>query len=92
MGPHLTQCGQGRGLPAGKSHLDPFNRLATTHQRLEETDRQVRTGQRCDSIGRTVLQTVAQNVKVQRLGKVTGNRKSIPIFTERIAEMTLKVT
>jgi len=40
-----------------KFHLDPSNRLATTHQRYKQTDR---TGQRSDSIGRTVLQTVAQ--------------------------------
>ena len=41
-----------------KLHPDPSNRLATIHQRHRETDRQ--TGQRSDSIGRTVLQTVAQ--------------------------------
>jgi len=40
-----------------KFHLDPSNRLATIHQR----DRQNRqTGQRSDSIGRTVLQRVAR--------------------------------
>ena len=31
-GPHLTQCGQGRGL-------NPCNRLATIHQRYRQTDR-----------------------------------------------------
>jgi len=44
-----------------KFYLDPSNRLATIHQRHRQdrqTDRQ--TGQRTDSIGRTVLQTVAQ--------------------------------
>jgi len=45
-----------------KFHLDPSNRLATIHQR----HRQDRTGQtdrqRSDSIGRTVLQTVAQKL------------------------------
>jgi len=40
LGPYLTQCGQGRGLPA-KFHLDPSNRLATVHQR----HRQDRTGE-----------------------------------------------
>jgi len=35
--------------------LDPCNRLATVHERHRQTDRQ-----RTDSIGRTVLQTVAQ--------------------------------
>ena len=40
-----------------KFHLDPSNRLATVHQRHRQTDR---TGQRSDSTGRTVLQTVAQ--------------------------------
>jgi len=38
-------------------HPDPSSRLATIHQRYRQ-DRQ--TGQRSDSIGRTVLQTVAQ--------------------------------
>jgi len=33
-------------------HLDPSNRLATVHEQLDR--------QRTDSIGRTVLQTVAQ--------------------------------
>jgi len=41
-----------------KFHLDPSNRLATVHERHRQTDRQ--TGQRTESIGRTVLQTVAQ--------------------------------
>jgi len=39
-------------------HLDPSNRLATIHQCHRRKDRQ--TGQRSDSIGRTVLQTVSQ--------------------------------
>ena len=48
-----------------KFHLDPSNRLAqctnvTDSQTDRQTDRQDRTGQRSDSIGRTVLQTVAQ--------------------------------
>jgi len=41
-----------------KFNLDPSNRLTTTHQRYRQ-DRQTDT-QRSDSIGRTVLQTVAQ--------------------------------
>jgi len=49
-----------------KFHLDPSNRLATVHQRY--TDRQTgqpdrQDRQRTDSIGRTVLQTVAQKSK-----------------------------
>jgi len=45
LGPHLTQCGLGRGLP------------------LHWQDRQDRTDrQRSDSIGRSVLQTVAQKL------------------------------
>jgi len=42
-----------------KFHLDPSNRLATIHQLHRQTDR---TAQRTDSIGRTVLQTVAQKL------------------------------
>jgi len=43
-----------------KFNFDPSNRLVTIHQRYRQTDRTDRTGQRCDCIGRTVLQTVAQ--------------------------------
>jgi len=44
-----------------KFHLDPSNRLATVHERYRQTDRTDRRDrQRTDSIGRTVLQTVAQ--------------------------------
>jgi len=56
LGPRLTQCGLGRGLHT-KRRLDPSNRLATVHQRYRQADRQ-----RSDSIGRTVLQTVAQTL------------------------------
>jgi len=70
LGPHLTQCGQGRGLYChAKFLLDPSNRLATMHERHRQTgqDRTWQTDwQRTDSIGRTVLQTVAQKLK-QRL-------------------------
>jgi len=38
-----------------KFHLDPSNRLATIHKRYRQTDRQ-----RSDSMGRTVIQMVAQ--------------------------------
>jgi len=57
LGPHLTQSGQAETYLRAKFHLDPSNRLATIHQRHRQ-DRQ--TGQRSDSLGRTVLQTVAQ--------------------------------
>jgi len=46
-----------------KFHLDPSNRLATVHERHRHTERQTdrqTDRQRTDSIGRTVLQTVAQ--------------------------------
>jgi len=51
-----------------KFQFDPSNRLATVHQRTNVTDRQIdrqtdrQTGQRSDSIGRAVLQTVAQKM------------------------------
>ena len=67
LGPYVTQCGQGRGLPAcqvSSWSVQPFGHSARTSQ----TDRTGQTGQyrqtdrqRSDSIGRTVLQTVAQN-------------------------------
>jgi len=53
LGPHLTQA-----YLHAKFHLEPSDRLATVHQRCRQTDRQNRTEQRSDSIGRTVLETV----------------------------------
>jgi len=63
LGPHLTQCGHGRGLPCANFHLDPSSRLATIHQRYRQTGQDRQIGQRSDSIGRTVLQTIAQKLK-----------------------------
>jgi len=60
LGPHLTQCGLGRGLPpcqVSSRSIQPFGQNKATLQ-TDRTDRQ--TGQRSDSIGRTVSQTVAQ--------------------------------
>ena len=57
MDPHITQCGLGRGLPAWQVSswsIQLFGHNTPTSQ----TDRQDR--QRSDSVGRTVLQTVAQ--------------------------------
>ena len=54
--PHLTQRGHGRGLPAcqvSSWSVQPFGHNTPTPQTGQ-------TGQRTDSIGRTVLQTVAQ--------------------------------
>ena len=48
-----------------KFHLDPSNRLATVHQR-DRQDRQT-DRQRTDSIGQTVLQTVAPKHKLLRI-------------------------
>jgi len=57
---YLTQCRLGRAYLHAKFHLDPSNRLATIHQRYRQDRRTDR--QRSDSIGRTVLQTVAQKL------------------------------
>jgi len=56
LSPHLTQCGLGRG--DDKFRLDPSNPTVLP-QYTKIADIQDR--QRSDSIGRTVLQTVAQN-------------------------------
>ena len=48
-----------------KFHLDPSDRLATIHQRRRQGRQTGQTGQRSGSIGRTVLQTVAQTGKVK---------------------------
>ena len=63
LGPNLTKNVVGaEAYLLVKFHLDPSNRLVTVHQRHRQDrtgqDRQYR--QRSDSIGRTVLQTVAQ--------------------------------
>jgi len=64
LGPHLTQyVARANAYLQAKFHLDPSNRLATVHERYRQTgqDRQdIQDRQRSDSIGRTVLQTVAQ--------------------------------
>jgi len=55
--PILHNVAKAEAYLLAKFHLDPSNRLATVHQRHREyrqTDRQ------SDSIGRTVLHTVAQ--------------------------------
>jgi len=42
LGPHLTRCRLGRGLPLHqltKWHPDPSNRLATIHQRYRQAAR-----------------------------------------------------
>ena len=51
----------GRGLYLrDKFHFDPPYHVATIHQRYRQTDRAGQDTLRSDSIGRTVLQTVAQ--------------------------------
>jgi len=68
-GSHLTKCRLGRGLHpylCTKRHFDPSSRLATVHQRYKthrQTDTQT-VRQRSDSIGRTVLQTVAHIINL----------------------------
>jgi len=63
LGHNLTQCGQGRSLPArqvSSLSVQPFGHNTPTSQTGQtEQDRQ-----RSDSIGRTVLQTVAQNYRI----------------------------
>jgi len=45
--------------------------LATIHQRHRQTDRTGQTGQRSDSTGQTILQTVAQKLTVLRPSQVS---------------------
>jgi len=66
LGPDLTQCGQGRGLPAcqvSSWSVKPFGQNTPTLQ----TDRTGQDRQRSDSIGRTILQTVAQKITLHSL-------------------------
>jgi len=58
LGPHLTQCGRARGLPVRQVSswfVQPFGR----------------TGQWSHSIGRTVLQTVAQKLLTSVIHRAT---------------------
>jgi len=65
----LTQC----RLARVKWRLDPSKRLATIHQRYKQTKQD---RQRSHSIGRTVLQTVAQKL-VNRKKILTGRKSRI---------------
>jgi len=61
LGPYLTQCGQGRTLPVCQVifiHPTVWSQYTNVTNRQTGQDRQ--TGKRSDSMGRTVLQTVAQ--------------------------------
>jgi len=49
LGPHLAQCGQAEAYLHAKFHLDPFNRLATIHQRYRQTERQTGQDRQTDS-------------------------------------------
>ena len=60
LGPHLTRVARPKAYLHAKFHIEPFDRLATVHQRYRQTDRQDMTEQRSDSTGRTVLETLAQ--------------------------------
>ena len=53
VGPHLTQCRLGEAYLRTRWHPNPFNRLATIHQRHRQTylQHRQRDRQRCDSIG-----------------------------------------
>jgi len=79
LGPHLTQCGRGRGLSpcqVSSRSIQPFRHSTPTSQ----TDRTGRTGQRSDGIGRTVLQTVAQKCVLY----VVQNNDNSHFFTAKI--------
>ena len=68
LGPYLTQCGQGGGLPPHQvayCSTQPFGHNTPT-PKTGQTDRQ-----RSNNIGRTVLQTVAQKAY---LSSLQGNK------------------
>ena len=90
LGPHLAQCGLGRGLP-------PYQlsgiliRPAVWPQYTNVTDRETgqidRTGQRSNSIRRIILKTVTQNLPTLanqmwwlHLKYISAESKSLPIL------------
>jgi len=79
VSPHLTQCGQGRGLPPCQVSSWPiqlFGHNTPTLQtdRIDRTDRQT-DRQRSRGIGRTVLQTVTQKSRMV-VAAILKNRKN----------------
>jgi len=92
LGPRLTQCGQGRGLSFQVSSwsVQPFGHNTPKLETAGQTDR---TGQWFDSIGRTVLQTVAQKHR-RRLARPSCDSvkslKKFPHSEELIAVIDLR--
>jgi len=60
-----------------KFHLDPSNHLATIHQHHRQTGQRDRQKQ-SDSIGQTILQTVAQ--KLSAVLVASGLQVRLPVF------------
>ena len=80
--PILHNVARAEAYLHARFHLDPSNRLATVHERHRQdrqTDMTDRTDrQRTDSIGRTILQTVAQKLsdivaKNERIVRLIGS-------------------
>jgi len=72
LGPHLTQCRLGRGLPpyqVSSWSIQPLGHSIPTLQtdKTDKTDRQ-----RSDSIGRTILQTVPQILEMRVSLRLSG--------------------
>jgi len=64
-----------------KFDLDPSNRLATVHERHRQTGQTGQTGQdrqRPDSIGRTILQTVAEKLANILAKLIDGGKLTAP--------------
>jgi len=81
LGPHLTQCRLGRGLLPCQVSSSAI--LATILQRYRQTGQSARQDNgACDSIGRSVLQTVAQKISCKSTLSRTGrNAKYHEIFS-----------
>jgi len=88
LGSHLAQCGQGPRLPAcqvSSWSVQPFGHSARTSQTGQDR-------QRCDSIGRTFLQTVDQKLyytntpftRYNRLWNRLSNRFEQPLIVQPV--------
>jgi len=83
LGPHLTQCDQGQGLPACQVSswcVQPFGHITPTLQTRQDR-------QRSDSTGWTILQTVAQKIP-HGLVQMLNNQMAWPAGCRQ----TLKIT
>jgi len=82
LGPHLTQCRPGRGLPPYQvASCDPSNRLATIHQRHRQTRQTTVRYHRANRFtnGRPKAEQVYRQI-IHQILRPVSERKETPIY------------